>query len=82
MSTAEVYDFPLTRRPLVPPCLPRASESISAIGRVVLMRDNMIATWGQHAYEDDIVQGRFFGRSCGCFFGRSFGRAACRRRSG
>lgn len=63
MSTAEVYDFPLTRRPLVPPCLPRASDSISAIGRVVLMRDNMIATWGQNAYEDDIVQGRFFGRS-------------------
>ena len=63
MSTAEVYDFPLTRRPLVPPCLPPASDSISAIGRVLLMRDNMIATWGQNAYEDDIIQGRFFGRS-------------------
>jgi len=63
VSTAEVYDFPLTRRPLVPPCLPPASDSISAIGRVLLMRDNMIATWGQNAYEDDIIQGRFFGRS-------------------
>jgi cytochrome P450 len=63
VSTAEVYDFPLTRRPLVPPCLPRAPDRISAIGRVALMRDNMIATWGQNAYEDDIVQGRFFGRS-------------------
>ena len=27
------------------------------------MRKSAIATWGQRAYEEDIVQGRFFGRS-------------------
>ncbi len=27
------------------------------------MRESAIATWGQRAYEEDIVQGRFFGRS-------------------
>ena len=27
------------------------------------MRDNAIATWGQAAYEEDVLQGRFFGRS-------------------
>jgi cytochrome P450 len=63
VSTAEVYDFPLTRRPLVPPFPPRAPDGMTAIGRVVAMRDNTIATWAQNAYEDDIIQGRFFGRS-------------------
>jgi unspecific monooxygenase len=47
----------------VPPCLPRAPENNTPIGRLALIRDNMIATWGQNAYQDDIVQGRFFGRS-------------------
>jgi unspecific monooxygenase len=27
------------------------------------LRESVIGTWGQRAYEDDIVQGRFFGRS-------------------
>jgi len=63
VSNAELYDFPLTRRPLVPPSPPRAPDGMTAIGRVLAMRDNSIATWGQNAYEDDIVQGRFFGRS-------------------
>ncbi len=63
MSTAEVYDFPLMRRPLVPPCPPRARDSMTVIGRVMAMRDNAIASWGQQAYEDDIIQGRFFGSS-------------------
>jgi cytochrome P450 len=27
------------------------------------IRESMIATWGQRAYEEDIIQGRFFGRS-------------------
>jgi len=63
VSTAEVYDFPLRRRPLVPPFPPRAPDSMSAIGRVVAMRDNTIASWNQGAYEEDVVQARFFGRS-------------------
>src|SRR5258708_34443682 len=36
---------------------------MTAFGRMGAMRDSAIATWGQRAYEDDVVQGRFFGRS-------------------
>ena len=32
------------------------------IGRMVAMRTSAIATWGQRAYEEDAIQGRFFGR--------------------
>ena len=39
MSTAEVYDFPLTRRPLVPPCPPRAPDWLTAIERVVAIAE-------------------------------------------
>jgi unspecific monooxygenase len=36
---------------------------MTAIGRMAAMRVSPIGTWGQRAYEEDIVQGRFFGRS-------------------
>jgi cytochrome P450 len=63
MSLAEVYDLKTTRRPLVPPSLPRAPESMTALARVRAMRDNALATWGQRAYEEDIIKGRFFLRA-------------------
>ena len=63
MSIAEAWDMPIARRPLVPPSPPRAPENMSFLGRMVAMRDSAIATWGQRAYEEDIVRGRFFGRS-------------------
>jgi cytochrome P450 len=63
VSLAEAYDVPVTRQPLVPPSPPRASDSMTALGRMAAMRVSAIGTWGQRAYEDDIVQGRFFGRS-------------------
>src|SRR6201982_3925001 len=63
MSIAEARDTPATRRPLVPPSPPRAPETMTAIGRIAAMRVSAIATWGQRAYEEDIVRGRFFGRS-------------------
>lgn len=63
MSIAEACDLPLTREPLVPPSPLRAPDNMTAIGRMATMRDSVIATWGQRAYEEDIVQGRFFGRS-------------------
>src|SRR6266404_6713630 len=53
----------VTRRPLVPPSPPRASNDMTAIGRMAAMRVSPIGTWGQRAYEEDIVQGRFFGRA-------------------
>lgn len=63
MSTAEVYDTTVTRPPLVPPAPPRAPDNMTAFGRMRAMRNSPIETWGQRAYQDDIVQGRFFGRS-------------------
>jgi unspecific monooxygenase len=63
MSLAEAYDTPVARRPLVPPSPPRAPEDMSAFARLALMRVNAIGTWGQRAYEEDIIRGRFFGRN-------------------
>src|SRR6266702_6403978 len=36
---------------------------MTAIGRMAAMRVSPIGTWGQRAYEEDIIQGRLFGRS-------------------
>ncbi|MFL6808664.1 MAG: cytochrome P450 [Bradyrhizobium canariense] len=63
MSIAETWDVPPARQPLVPPSPPRAPDNMTAIGRMVAMRESAIGTWGQRAYEEDIIKGRFFGRS-------------------
>ena len=62
MSIAETLDMPVTS-PLVPPSPPRAPDDMTAFGRLRAMRRSPISTWGQRAYEDDIVRGRFFSRS-------------------
>jgi unspecific monooxygenase len=36
---------------------------MTLFGRMAALRENVIASWGQRAYEEDIVRGRFFGRS-------------------
>ncbi len=61
MSIAEAHDMP--RVPLVPPSPPRAPQTMTAFGRMAAMRKSAIGTWGQRAYEEDLIQGRFFGRS-------------------
>lgn len=63
MGIAEVIDRTVARSALIPPRPPVAPEHLSALGRLSLIRQNAIATWGQRAYEDDIVRGKFFGRS-------------------
>src|SRR5215472_7201418 len=63
MSVAEVHDVPVTRKLLVPPSPPRAPDNLSTLGRMRMMRENPIATWGQRAYEEDVISGSFFGRS-------------------
>ena len=63
MSIAEVYDLPITRQPLVPPRPPLAPDNLSAFGRIRAMSQNPITSWGQRAYEEEIIQGRFFGHS-------------------
>src|ERR1700684_3788173 len=55
--------MPQMRQPLVPPSPPRASETMTALKRMALMRESMIATWAQPAYEEDGIHGRFLGRS-------------------
>src|SRR3979490_2734243 len=62
MSIAEVYDTQVTRPPLVPPSPRRAPDTMTAFGRMMAMRESAIGTWGQRAYEEDIIEGRFFGR--------------------
>jgi cytochrome P450 len=51
------------RRPIVPPTPPRAPDDLSFFGRLALIRQNVIATWGQRAYEEDVIKGRFFFRN-------------------
>lgn len=63
MSIAEVHEIPITRTPLVPPHPPRAPDSMTALGRMAAMRKSAIGTWGQRAYEEDVVRGSFFGRN-------------------
>jgi cytochrome P450 len=63
VSIAEAWDMPVKRAPLVPPSPPRAPDTMTAFGRLAAMRESPINAWGQRAYEDDIVRGRFFGRS-------------------
>jgi len=63
VSVAEIYDLPVTRQRLVPPSPPRASQTMGPFGRMAAMRKSAIGTWGQRAYEEDIIQGRFFGRA-------------------
>ena len=63
MSIAEVYDFPVPPRRVVPPAPPRAPDDMTARARMAAMRRSAIETWGQKAYEDDIIKGRFFGRA-------------------
>jgi cytochrome P450 len=65
VSIAEAWDVADSpqRQPLVPPSPPRASETMTVFGRMAAMRRSAMETWGQRAYEEDIVKGRFFGRS-------------------
>lgn len=62
MSIAEAYDMPVAQ-PLVPPSPPRAPDDMTMLRRIKAIRENVIGSWGQRAYEEDIVRGRFFRRS-------------------
>ncbi|WP_249779489.1 cytochrome P450 [Bradyrhizobium sediminis] len=63
MSIAEAWDTLAAHRPLLPPSPPRAPDTMTVFGRMMAMRESVIGTWGQRAYEEDIIRGRFFGRS-------------------
>ena len=61
MSIAGTFDMP--RAPLVPPRPPRAPDDLTVLGRMRAISKSPIGSWGQRAYEEDIVQGRFFRRN-------------------
>ena len=63
MSIAEAWDLAAARQPLTPPFPPRAPATMTAFGRMAAIRKSMIGSWGQRAYEEDVIQSRFFGRS-------------------
>ena len=63
MSVAEIVDFPARRGLLVPPRPPVAPQSMSTFSRMMAVRHNMIATWGERAYEEDVLQGGLLGRA-------------------
>jgi unspecific monooxygenase len=63
MSLAEIYDPPVASSRLVPPQPPRAPDDLGLLKRVRMMRESAIPTWGQRAYEEDVIRGSFFGRS-------------------
>ncbi|NVN88366.1 MAG: cytochrome P450 [Rhodopseudomonas sp.] len=63
MSIAEAYDPPVRHAALVPPSPPRAPQTMTALGRLAAMRKSAIGTWGQRAYEEDVIKGRFFGHA-------------------
>ena len=63
LNILEASDLSAARRPLVPPSPPRAPENMTAFGRMAAMRESAIGSWGQRAYEEEIIRGRFFGRS-------------------
>jgi unspecific monooxygenase len=51
----------VARQPLVPPSPQRAPADMTVFGRMAAMRVSVIASWGQRAYEEDIIRGRFLG---------------------
>jgi len=63
VSIAEAWEIEVARRPLMPPTPPRAPAGMTALGRLKAMGENPISTWGDRAYQEDVVRGRFFRRS-------------------
>ena len=57
------YDMPAARAPLVPPSPPRAPDDMGFFGRMKAISISPIGSWGQRAYEEDIVRGRFLNHS-------------------
>jgi cytochrome P450 len=63
VSIVEACDIRTTRAPLVPPSPPRAPRNLTTFGRLAAMGKNAFRAWDQRAYEEDIIQGGFFGHS-------------------
>lgn len=62
MSVADAL-APPPGRLIVPPRPDPAPDSMTTLGRIAAIRRSAIGTWGKRAYEDDVIKGRFIGRS-------------------
>jgi unspecific monooxygenase len=62
MTSADIT-LPGAPAALVPPRPAPASDDLSTLGRALMIRRNAIASWGERAYQDDVVEGRFFRRT-------------------
>jgi unspecific monooxygenase len=60
MSIAEVLETP-PRTPVVPPRPDFAPPGMSTFARIAAMRRSTIGTWGERAYREDIIKGKFVG---------------------
>lgn len=49
--------------PLRPPRPAPAPEALSSFRRILLIRENGIASWTERAYEEGVLEGRFLGRA-------------------
>ncbi|MDQ8730039.1 cytochrome P450 [Bradyrhizobium sp. LHD-71] len=63
MSLAETLETPRHSPPLIPPRPAFAPPRMSTFARIAAMRRNAIDTWGERAYQEDIVKGSFLGRA-------------------
>ena len=63
MSIADVVQAPAARLPLIPPRPAPAPPTMSTFRRMLKISKSGISTWGERAYQEDVVQGRFLGHS-------------------
>jgi len=65
MSLADVLPSPAPapRAPLVPPRPAPAPQDMSTFRRMLAIRESGLLSWGEKAYQEDVLHGRFLGRS-------------------
>ncbi|MDR3466222.1 MAG: cytochrome P450 [Xanthobacteraceae bacterium] len=62
MSLADVLPSPTARAPLVPPRPAPAPQDMSTFRRMLAIRHSGLLSWGEQAYHEDVLHGRFLGR--------------------
>lgn len=63
MSIAEIFEMSPRKAPLIPPRPDFAPPNMSTLARIGAMRRSAIDTWGERAYREDIIKGKFVGRN-------------------
>ena len=63
MSIADVLPAEAARAPLVPPRPTPAPQDMSTFRRMLAVRESGLMSWGERAYQEDVLHGTFLGRS-------------------